>query len=143
MQQTRTRRGLLPVNAEDPTVPKKAARKHEAETEAPTFEESLEALESVVRTLEEGRLGLSESLQRYEQGVRHLKQCYHALEVAERRIELLAGVDAEGNAITEPFDEDELSLDEKAASRSQRRSRRRATGDGDDQATSQAPGSLF
>jgi exodeoxyribonuclease VII small subunit len=122
---------------------KKAVSKPEAETDAPNFEESLEALESVVQQLEEGRLGLSESLQRYEEGVKQLKQCYRALEVAERRIELLSGLDAEGNAITEPYDEDELSLDEKAAARSQRRSRRRAAGAGDDDAAPQAPGSLF
>ena len=96
------------------------------------------ALEQVVRQLEEGRLGLSESLECYEDGVKHLKQCYQALETAERKIELLAGVDAEGNPISEPFDEGEMSLDEKAAARSKRRSRKRP----DDLGT-QTPGSLF
>ena len=89
----------------------------------PTFEESLEQLERSVRQLEDGKLGLSESLQCYEEGVRQLKLCYRGLEAAERKIELLAGVDAEGNPVTEPFDEREMTLDEKAASRSQRRSR--------------------
>ncbi len=88
-----------------------------------TFEESLAKLERSVRQLEEGKLGLSESLQCYEEGVKQLKQCYRDLESAERKIELLAGVDAEGNPVTEPFDEREMTLDEKAASRSQRRSR--------------------
>lgn len=90
---------------------------------APTFEESLEKLEQSVRQLEDGRLGLSQSLQCYEEGVKQLKHCYRALEATERKIELLAGVDAEGNPVTEPFDEAEMTLDEKAASRSQRRSR--------------------
>lgn len=90
---------------------------------APIFEESLGKLERSVRQLEEGKLGLSESLQCYEEGVKQLKQCYRALESAERKIELLAGVDAEGKPVTEPFDEQEMTLDEKAASRSQRRSR--------------------
>jgi len=93
------------------------------EAEQPTFEQSLEKLDQVVRQLEEGQLGLSESLQQYEEGVKHLRQCYGALEAAERKIEFLAGVDADGNPITEPFDDAELSLDEKAAARTQRRSR--------------------
>jgi exodeoxyribonuclease VII small subunit len=96
------------------------------------------ALETVVRQLEEGRLGLSESLECYERGVKHLKQCYQALESVERKIELLAGVDAEGNPISEPFDEGEMSLDEKATSRSKRRSRKRP----DDLGT-QTSGTLF
>jgi exodeoxyribonuclease VII small subunit len=89
----------------------------------PGFEESLEKLERSVHQLEDGKLGLTESLQCYEEGVKQLKQCYRGLEAAERKIELLAGVDAEGKPLTEPFDEREMTLDEKAASRSQRRSR--------------------
>jgi exodeoxyribonuclease VII small subunit len=102
---------------------KKKASPKSTEADQPTFEQSLEKLEQVVRQLEEGQLGLSESLQRYEEGVKHLRQCYGALEAAERRIEVLAGVDADGNPVTEPFDDAELSLDEKAAARTQRRSR--------------------
>jgi exodeoxyribonuclease VII small subunit len=86
------------------------------------FEESLDKLEQVVQQLEEGQLGLSESLERYEEGVKHLRQCYRALEAAERKIELLAGVDADGNAITESFDDQALTLDQKAAARTGRRS---------------------
>jgi len=58
-----------------------------------------------VRDLEEGRLGLAESLARYEEGVKLLKQCHGLLERAERRIELLTGVDEAGNPVTEPFDD--------------------------------------
>jgi exodeoxyribonuclease VII small subunit len=89
----------------------------------PGFEEFLAKLEQAVRQLEEGQLGLSESLECYEQGVKQLKQCYQALEVAERKIELLTGVDAAGQPVTEPFDEAEMSLEEKAGARSKRRSR--------------------
>jgi exodeoxyribonuclease VII small subunit len=95
-----------------------------AATEPPlTFEQSLEQLEQIVRQLEEGQLGLTESLERYEQGVKHLRQCSQALEVAERKIELLVGVDAAGNPVTESFAEGEMTLEEKAAARTQRRSR--------------------
>ena len=96
--------------------------KSESPCDAPSFEQALTKLESIVHDLEDGELGLSEALGRYEEGVRLLKQCYGLLERAERRIELLSGVDAEGNPVTQPFDdESSLSLDEKAQSRSQRR----------------------
>ena len=101
---------------------KKASPKREKEEQL-TFEQSLEKLESVVRRLEEGQLGLGESLECYEEGVKQLKHCYRALEETERKIELLAGVDAEGNPVTETFDDADMTLDEKAASRSKRRSR--------------------
>jgi exodeoxyribonuclease VII small subunit len=89
---------------------------------ASTFEESLDELEKIVSELESGKLGLSDALARYEEGVKHLKGCQHLLESAERKIELLSGVDAEGNPITQPFDESDVdSLDAKAAARGQRR----------------------
>jgi exodeoxyribonuclease VII small subunit len=89
---------------------------------AASFEESLEELEKIVAELESGKLGLSEALARYEQGVKHLQGCQQLLERAERKIELLSGVDAEGNPITQPFDEGDVdSLEAKAASRGQRR----------------------
>jgi exodeoxyribonuclease VII small subunit len=90
--------------------------------EEPSFEQALQELEQVVRKLEEGQLGLSDSLSQYEAGVKRLQQCFAALEKAERRIELLSGVDAAGNPVTKPFDDDELSLEQKAESRSRRRS---------------------
>ena len=94
----------------------------------PSFEAALEQLQRIVQELEQGELGLSESLQRYEEGIRCLKFCYGQLESAQQRIELLTGVDAEGQAQTEPFDEASMSLEEKADRRGQRRSR--ATGAG-------------
>jgi exodeoxyribonuclease VII small subunit len=72
--------------------------------ESLSFEEALASLEQIVHDLEEGKLGLAESLSRYEQGVNLLKQCHQLLERAERRIELLTGVDAAGNPVTEVFD---------------------------------------
>jgi exodeoxyribonuclease VII small subunit len=89
---------------------------------AASFEESLEELEKIVAELESGKLGLSDALARYEQGVKHLKACQQLLERAERKIELLSGVDADGNPITEPFDEAGIdTLEAKAAARGQRR----------------------
>ena len=92
------------------------------EENAASFEESLKELEKVVAELESGKLGLSDALTRYEEGVRHLKGCQQLLESAERRIELLSGLDADGNPITQPFaDEDADSLEAKGAARTGRR----------------------
>ena len=94
-----------------------------AAPETPSFEACLSELELIVAELENGKLGLTEALARYEQGVQHLKSCHELLERAERKIQLLSGIDADGNPITEPFDEEEHgSLEEKAAARGRRRS---------------------
>jgi exodeoxyribonuclease VII small subunit len=74
--------------------------------DAPSFEQSLGRLEEIVHLLEEGELGLDEAMLRYEEGVKLLRQSYDMLERAERKIELLSGVDAEGNPVTEPFDDE-------------------------------------
>ena len=89
---------------------------------ASSFEDSLKELETIVAELESGKLGLSDALARYEEGVKHLKGCQKLLEMAERKIELLSGVDADGNPITERFDEtDTDSLEAKGAGRAGRR----------------------
>jgi exodeoxyribonuclease VII small subunit len=71
----------------------------------PDFEQALKRLEEIVHLLEEGDLGLNDSLARYEEGVKLLRQSYDLLQRAERKIELLSGVDAEGNPLTQPFDD--------------------------------------
>lgn len=87
-----------------------------------TFEQALEGLEEIVAQLENGQLGLSESLDCYQQGVGLLKHCHEALASAERKIELLTGVDSEGNSETEPFEDEQTTLEQKQNSRSSRRS---------------------
>jgi len=62
-----------------------------------TFEQCFAKLERIVHQLEEGQLGLSESLAHYEEAVTYLKLCHQTLREAERRIALLTGVDTEGN----------------------------------------------
>ncbi len=79
----------------------------EPPSETPSFEAALASLEAIVHDLEDGDLGLAEALARYEQGIQHLRHCYDLLEQAERKIELLTGIDAEGRAKTVPFAEDD------------------------------------
>lgn len=87
----------------------------------PTFEQALSDLEAIVHQLEEGDLGLADSLARYEQGVKHLKHCYQLLKAAEQRIELLTGIDASGEATVEPFQDEPLSLEDQAGARRRKR----------------------
>lgn len=86
------------------------------------FEESLGELEAIVADLEGGDLGLADALARYEEGVKRLKQCHSQLESAERRIELLSGIDADGNPITQPFDDAATADDSTSGARSRKRS---------------------
>lgn len=92
-------------------------------TPANTFEEALGTLQHIVQQLEQGELTLTESLAKYEEGIRCLRFCYTQLQTAEARIELLTHVDAEGQATTEPFDETAMTLEQKADTRGHRRSR--------------------
>ena len=80
-------------------------------------------LEQIVQQLEDGRIGLDEALKRYEEGVKCLKHCHLMLQQAERKIAILRGVDDDGAALTEPLDEETMSLEEKADNRSRRRRR--------------------
>ena len=103
---------------------KKVKKSTPDHTDEPSFEVALAELERIVVELEDGELGLSDALARYEQGVRHLKMCHVQLSRVERRIELLSGIDANGQPITQRFDDDcDDELTDKAAARGKRRSR--------------------
>ena len=85
----------------------------ETPPETPSFEQALDRLEELVHLLEDGQLGLSEAMSRYEEGVKLLRRVYEMLEGAQRKIELLSGVDAEGNPISRPLEDvSTLDLDE-------------------------------
>ena len=81
--------------------------------QAVDFEESLREVEQIVARLESGELGLTESLNQYETGIRELKRCHALLEAAEQRVCLLSGFDADGNPITEPLKEESVESEPK------------------------------
>lgn len=92
------------------------------------FESTLGEIETVVRKLESGELSLDDSLRQYESAVKKMRQCYELLEIAERRVSVLAGFDADGNPVTEPLVDagdghgnDAESLIEKQKTRGRRR----------------------
>ena len=87
-----------------------------------SFEQALAAVEKIVHELEEGKVGLGESLQKYEEGVKLLRRCYDLLEGAERKIEALSGLDPQGNPITTPYnDQATFEAQEQGEHRSERR----------------------
>jgi len=53
------------------------------------FEATLKKLETIVRELESGDIGLGESLNRFEEGINLYKSCRETLEKAETKIKIL------------------------------------------------------
>ena len=53
------------------------------------FEDYLRQVEETVKSLEGGKLGLEESIEKYETGIKALRQCYAILDQAEKKIQLL------------------------------------------------------
>jgi len=53
------------------------------------FEKNLEKIDEIVRDLEEGELSLNKSVERFEEGVKLIKECYKQIETAELKIETI------------------------------------------------------
>lgn len=70
----------------------------------PTFEQSLEQLESIVAAMEAGELGLDEMIAKFEEGQKLLARCQKRLTEVERRVEALVK-NADGSVSTVPFNE--------------------------------------
>ena len=66
------------------------------------FEQSMTELEQIVEKMENGELNLEASLQAYERGMRLYRDCQHALDHAQFRIQQLA--DPEHPQGSKPFD---------------------------------------
>ena len=81
-----------------------AKRKAAAGAPAPTFEEALARLESIVRELEEDDLPLERSLAVFEEGVRLSRLLHERLDEAERKVEILLK-NADGEKVPVPFAE--------------------------------------
>ena len=77
---------------------------------APSFEQALERLETIVDELEGGTMSLEESLARYEEGVRLSRRLTQNLDEAEQRIERLVEEPDEPPS-TRPFELDVKSAE--------------------------------
>ena len=64
------------------------AKKHKKEARA-DFETLLARVETLVRELESGDIGIEDAMLRYEEGMRAVQACRKVLDDAERRIEIL------------------------------------------------------
>ena len=69
------------------------------------FEATLKELENLVKQMESGGLGLEESLQAFERGVKLTRQCQAALKNAELRVRALTDNDDYEDLDTEQLGE--------------------------------------
>ncbi len=74
-------------------------------TATPGFEDSLQALETLVEQMEQGDLSLEDSLRHFEQGVRLSRSCQQALKEAEQKVAVL--MEKNGQDSIEPFDSED------------------------------------
>ena len=54
-----------------------------------SFEQYMASLTQLVEQMEQGNLSLEQSLQHFEEGVKLLGSCQHALKTAEQKVQLL------------------------------------------------------
>lgn len=70
-----------------------------------SFEQALAALERIVTEIEEGKVSLEQSIERYAQGIALIKQCREILDSAEKKIQLLAKGEGGQAEVTGELDE--------------------------------------
>jgi len=69
-----------------------------------TFESALERLETIIAEMENGRMGLDEMAERFEEGTKLAGFCEKKLNEVERKISVL--MEREGKAVEVPFEAD-------------------------------------
>ncbi len=82
-----------------------------------SFEEALQRIDSIVRSLESGRFPLADSLVQYENGMLLLQHCRRELGLVRQRFEALKGITADGSVQVEPIDPAEFKSDTTSAGR--------------------------
>jgi len=85
-----------------------ATKNQDAKKTEPSFENALERLESIVEKMESDKLPLEELLVSYEEGIKLVKFCSEKLQVAGKRIEIIAR-DAGGRSKLVEFDAEQTS----------------------------------
>ena len=56
-----------------------------------TLEESFEALDEIVDQMQSGELTLEESFQKYEEGMKMIKNCNDAIDKVEKKLVIING----------------------------------------------------
>jgi exodeoxyribonuclease VII small subunit len=70
----------------------------------PTFEHAIKRLSEIVQRLEKGDLPLEDSLRLFEEGVNLSRVSQERLDGAQKKVELLLGVDEQGRPKTREFE---------------------------------------
>lgn len=73
-----------------------------ADTQPQGFEEALTELETLVDTLEQGKLTLEQSLAAFERGIKLTRTCRTALDAAEQRVRILSGESPDAEPVPFP-----------------------------------------
>lgn len=97
-----------------------ASKSKDFDDETTTFEDAYRELERLVSALESGRGDLESALVSYERGVRLARLCREKLQGAARRIEMIKGLNDDGELVTEQVDEQALTQPVDAAGRQMR-----------------------
>jgi exodeoxyribonuclease VII small subunit len=87
---------------------KKTVKTMADKTEKIDFEKALQQLEDIAVKLEDGDLGLDESISQFEKGMKLAKFCRQKLDEAERKIEILQK-GADGQVSAKEIDVDDAS----------------------------------
>jgi exodeoxyribonuclease VII small subunit len=81
-----------------------------------SFEDALAELEEIALKLEDGELGLDDSIKEFEKGIKLARICHEKLEEAERKIEILQkgenSGEVKGRKIAVKSDTGEIEEDE-------------------------------
>ena len=75
-----------------------------AQPDAPGFEDALKRLTAIVERLESGELSLEQSLSLFEEGTRLSRSSQAQLDAAEKRVEELLAIDAQGLPVVRELD---------------------------------------
>jgi len=70
------------------------------------FEEALKRLEQIVDSIEQGKIGLEDSIKSYEEGMALVRRCRAVLQEAEQKIQHLQASGADGLADSTAVDKD-------------------------------------
>lgn len=78
-----------------------------SKAQSPSFTESAEALDDILDQFKSGGLQLEESLELFEEGIKHLKLCQSALTTTKGKVEVLMKDLQNSGLTTENFDDEE------------------------------------
>jgi exodeoxyribonuclease VII small subunit len=71
-----------------------------------TFEQALARLEKIVSEIEEGKVPLEKSIEKYAEGIALIKQCRAILASAESKVKLLTASEGQGLKVAGELDEE-------------------------------------